>query len=43
VFGALDAEQREMLYQLLQQATAGHVLDCIAAIPLPDEASSQKG
>jgi DNA-binding MarR family transcriptional regulator len=43
VFSALDAEQREMLYQLLQQATAGHVLDCIAAIPLPDEASSQKG
>jgi hypothetical protein len=31
VLGALDADQREQLYQLLQQATAGHVLDCSAA------------
>jgi DNA-binding MarR family transcriptional regulator len=30
VFSALDAEQRETLYQLLQQATAGHVLECAA-------------
>lgn len=32
LFSALDAEQRETLYRLLQQATAGHVLDCSAAI-----------
>jgi DNA-binding MarR family transcriptional regulator len=31
VLGALDTEQRELLYQLLQQATAGHMLDCAAA------------
>jgi DNA-binding MarR family transcriptional regulator len=31
VLGALDAAQRETLYQLLQQATAGHVVDCAAA------------
>jgi MarR family transcriptional regulator, lower aerobic nicotinate degradation pathway regulator len=31
VLGALDAEQREMLYSLLQQATTSHVLDCAAA------------
>jgi DNA-binding MarR family transcriptional regulator len=37
VFSALDAEQRETLYRLLQQATAGHVLDCAAAIRPPDE------
>jgi DNA-binding MarR family transcriptional regulator len=43
VFSALDAEQRETLYQLLQQATAGHVLDCVAALQQPDEASSRKG
>jgi DNA-binding MarR family transcriptional regulator len=33
VLGALDAEQRELLYRLLQQATAGHVVDCSAAVP----------
>jgi DNA-binding MarR family transcriptional regulator len=31
VLGALDTAQRELLYQLLQQATAGHVVDCSAA------------
>jgi DNA-binding MarR family transcriptional regulator len=37
LFSALDADQRETLYQLLQQATAGHVLDCAAAIQPPEE------
>ncbi|MCW3003814.1 MAG: transcriptional regulator, MarR family [Conexibacter sp.] len=38
VLGALDGEQRETLYRLLQQATAGHVVDCAAAVaaPAPD-------
>jgi DNA-binding MarR family transcriptional regulator len=31
VLSALDAEQREMLYSLLQQATTSHVVDCTAA------------
>ena len=31
VLGALDAEQRETLYQLLAQATSSHVVDCAAA------------
>jgi MarR family transcriptional regulator, lower aerobic nicotinate degradation pathway regulator len=31
VLSALDAEQRETLYQLLAQATTSHVLDCAAA------------
>jgi MarR family transcriptional regulator, lower aerobic nicotinate degradation pathway regulator len=31
VLGALDHEQRTTLYALLQQATAGHVVDCAAA------------
>jgi DNA-binding MarR family transcriptional regulator len=31
VLGALDAEQRETLYGLLQQATTSHVVDCAAA------------
>jgi MarR family transcriptional regulator, lower aerobic nicotinate degradation pathway regulator len=31
VLSALDGEQREMLYSLLQQATTSHVLDCSAA------------
>jgi len=31
VLSALDADQREMLYSLLQQATTSHVLDCAAA------------
>jgi DNA-binding MarR family transcriptional regulator len=32
VLGALDAEQRAMLYTLLQRATAGHMVDCGAAV-----------
>ena len=31
VLSALDTEQREMLYSLLQQATTSHVVDCTAA------------
>lgn len=31
VLSALDAEQREQLYSLLQQATTSHVVDCAAA------------
>ena len=31
VLGALDADQREMLYSLLQQATTSHIVDCSAA------------
>jgi DNA-binding MarR family transcriptional regulator len=31
VLGALDADEREQLYRLLQRATAGHVVDCAAA------------
>jgi MarR family transcriptional regulator, lower aerobic nicotinate degradation pathway regulator len=31
VLSALDADQRETLYSLLQQATTSHVLDCGAA------------
>jgi DNA-binding MarR family transcriptional regulator len=31
VLGALNVEQRELLYQLLQQATAGHAFVCAAA------------
>jgi DNA-binding MarR family transcriptional regulator len=31
VLGALDADQRETLYQLLAQATTSHVVDCAAA------------
>jgi DNA-binding MarR family transcriptional regulator len=31
VLSALDAEQRELLYSLLQQATTSHVVDCGAA------------
>jgi DNA-binding MarR family transcriptional regulator len=31
VFGALDTEQREALYALLQTATSGHIVDCAAA------------
>jgi DNA-binding MarR family transcriptional regulator len=40
VFSALDAEQREMLYRLLQQATGRHVLDCAAAARQLDEAAA---
>ena len=32
VLGALDQEQRIALYGLLQQATAGHMIDCGAAV-----------
>ena len=32
VLGALDAEQRETLYSLLQQATTSHVVDCAATV-----------
>jgi DNA-binding MarR family transcriptional regulator len=32
VLGALDAEQRETLYGLLQQATTSHVVDCGSAV-----------
>jgi DNA-binding MarR family transcriptional regulator len=42
VFSALDAEQRETLYQLLQQATAGHVLDCAAAVRQSEEPAVSK-
>jgi MarR family transcriptional regulator, lower aerobic nicotinate degradation pathway regulator len=31
VLAALDADQREALYQLLAQATTSHVIDCAAA------------
>jgi len=31
VLGALDAEQRELLYTLLQQATTSHVVECAEA------------
>jgi DNA-binding MarR family transcriptional regulator len=31
VLSALDSEQREQLYSLLQQATTSHVLDCASA------------
>jgi DNA-binding MarR family transcriptional regulator len=31
VLSALDGQQRETLYMLLQQATTSHVLDCAAA------------
>ena len=31
VLGALDADQRETLYQLLAQATPSHVVDCASA------------
>jgi DNA-binding MarR family transcriptional regulator len=40
VLGALDAEQRETLYQLLAQATSSHVVDCAAAAA---EAQSDEG
>ena len=32
VLGALDADERETLYRLLQQATTSHTLDCAAAV-----------
>jgi hypothetical protein len=32
VLGALDADQRETLYQLLAQATTRHVVDCTVAV-----------
>lgn len=36
VLSALDAEQRETLYQLLAQATTSHVIDCAAAEDPPN-------
>jgi DNA-binding MarR family transcriptional regulator len=39
VLGALDGEQREALYRLLQQATAGHVVDCPSAAAAPTPAN----
>lgn len=36
VLGGLDDAERETLYQLLQRATAGHVLDCAAAAAAHD-------
>src|SRR5580704_4501652 len=39
VLGALDSEQRELLYTLLQQATTSHVLDCAAAAAEDGEAT----
>ena len=36
VLSALDADQRETLYQLLQQATGSHVVDCAAAASEPE-------
>jgi DNA-binding MarR family transcriptional regulator len=36
VLGALDADQRETLYQLLAQATTSHVVDCTAAAAAAD-------
>jgi DNA-binding MarR family transcriptional regulator len=35
VLGALDGEQRLALYELLQRATSGHVVDCAAAAAEP--------
>jgi DNA-binding MarR family transcriptional regulator len=32
VLGALDSDQREALYELLQQATTSHVVDCAGAV-----------
>jgi DNA-binding MarR family transcriptional regulator len=32
VLGALDPDEREQLYRLLQRATSGHVVDCSAAV-----------
>ena len=37
VLGALDAEQRETLYLLLQQATTSHVIDCVAAAEIREQ------
>jgi hypothetical protein len=38
VLGTLDSEQRATLYALLQQATAGHMVDCGAAAAEPPAA-----
>ena len=35
VLGALDPDERETLFRLLQQATRGHVADCAAAAAEP--------
>lgn len=37
VLSALDAEQRETLYLLLQQATTSHVIDCAAAAQIREQ------
>jgi DNA-binding MarR family transcriptional regulator len=38
VLSALDGEQRETLYRLLQQANSSHVVDCAAAAALEPDA-----
>jgi DNA-binding MarR family transcriptional regulator len=40
VFAALDADQREALFQLLAQATTSHVVDCASAAAEELSASS---
>ena len=42
VLGSLDPQQRETLYQLLQQATTGHILDCATAAAERDRASTNQ-
>jgi DNA-binding MarR family transcriptional regulator len=37
VLSALDAEQRETLYLLLQQATTSHAIDCAAAAEIREQ------
>lgn len=37
VLSALDAEQRETLYRLLQQATTSQVIDCAAAAEISEQ------
>ena len=37
VLGALDAEQRETLFLLLQQATTSHAIDCAAAAEIREQ------
>jgi DNA-binding MarR family transcriptional regulator len=41
VFGALDSDQRETLYQLLQQATGGNEMTCAAAARMLSTHASQ--
>jgi DNA-binding MarR family transcriptional regulator len=42
VLGALDAEQRETLYSLLQQATTSQVLDCSAAAEAQEQGDGRE-